>query len=182
MRLAAAALLLAACALQASAGGGLEEFAGFWSGGLKGFKGAYRVTLSVSKLNKSYYGSYSVLPPQGQPSRGTFSFEPLKAGCWAVAVNAPGGAPLRVREFCPRGGGVTFFVDGANLSVIAEPNAAGALDAIVSDKSDELRGALTRRTPREKRAAKAAAPEKPATAPLLNSEERPLRSKRPPKP
>lgn len=181
MRALAAALLLASCVARALAAGGLEEYAGFWSGGLKGFRGAYRVTLSVSGLNKSYYGSYSVVPPEGKPSRGSFSFEPLKGGCWAVAINAPGGPPLRVREFCPRGGGVTFFVDGANLSVVARPAGGGSLDAIVSDKSDELRGALTRRTPREKKPERAAPPERPATAPLLNSEEKALRAKRPPR-
>lgn len=180
MRAFAAALLLAACALPARAGGELEEFAGFWSGTLKGFRGGYQVTLSVSNLNKSYYGSYSVLPPEGKPSRGTFSFEPLQGGCWAVAINAPGGAPMRVPRFCPRRGGVTFYVDGAGLSVIVEPGAGGALDAIVSHKKDEIRGALKLRTPRGKRPARAE--EKPVMAPLLNSEEKALRSKRPPKP
>lgn len=181
MKLPLAALLLAACAAAARAGE-LDGFAGFWSGELKGFRGGYRVTLSVSNLNKSHYGSYSVLPPEGEPSRGSFSFEPLKGGCWAVAINAPGGAPLRVPEFCPRGVGVKFYVDGANLSVIVEPGAGGALDAIVSHKTDELRGPLKRRTPPEKKKPAKAAPERAPRAPLLNTEEKALRSKRPPKP
>lgn len=181
MKLAAVTLLLAACALPARAGGGPEEFAGFWSGGLKGFRGAYQVTLSVSNLNKSYYGSYSVVPPEGRPSRGTFSFEPLKDGCWAVALNAPGGPPMRVPQFCPRGGGVKFYLDGAALSVIAEPGAGGTLETIVSGSKDELRGALKRRTPLPK-PGKAPAPERAPVAPLLNSEEKALRPKRPPKP
>jgi len=175
----ALAALCAACAGRAAAAG-LADYAGFWSGELAGFRGKYQVTLTVSGLNKSYYGSYSVRPPEGKPSRGTFSFEPGKAGCWSVRLNASG-APLRVPEFCPRpGGGVVFYVDGADLSVIAETRpGTAALELIVSHKHDELRGAIGRKTPRGP--APAAKPEPPPSVPLLNESEKAVRSKRPPK-
>lgn len=183
MKPVALALALAAlCAAGSAAASGLDDYTGFWSGELKGFRGKYKVTLTVSGLNKSYYGSYSVRPPEGQPSRGTFSFEPGKTNCWAVRLNAPGGAPLRVPEFCPRsGGGVVFYVDGAALSVIAETRpGTAALELIVSHKKDELRGAIDRKTPRGAAAAPKKAEPEPAV-PLLNEIEKPLRAKRPPK-
>jgi len=183
---AALALALAAlCAASAgpSAAAGLGDYTGFWNGQLQGFRGKYRVTLTVSGLNKSYYGSYSVLPPKGAASRGTFSFEPGKNGCWGVRLNAPGGAPLRVPEFCPRpGGGVVFYVDGAELSVIAETRpGTAALDIIVSHKHDELRGTIGRKTPRGQAAEPAKAEPPPPSVPLLNAGEKPVRAKRPPK-
>lgn len=186
MKSAALTLALAAlCAAGAcpSAAAGLGDYAGFWNGELRGFSGKYKVTLTVSGLNKSYYGSYSVLPPEGKASRGTFSFDPGKNSCWGVRINAPGGAPLRVPEFCPRsGGGVVFYVDGAELSVIAEARpGTAALDIIVSHKHDELRGTIGRKTPRGQAAAPAKAESPPPAVPLLNDGEKPLRAKHPPK-
>lgn len=178
----AAVLLLLLCAAAVPAGAaGLADYAGFWSGELAGFRGGYKVTLTVSGMNRAYYGSYSVSPPEGKPARGSFTFEPGKEGCWSVKLNC-GGLPRRVPEFCPRpGGGVTFFVDGLDLSVIAEMKPGRySLDAIVSGRGDELRGTLARRTPYKPAPEKAAPPE-PSVKPL-NEKEKALRSKRPPKP
>lgn len=176
-------LAFAALFAASAAAAGLGDYTGFWSGHLRGFRGNYKVTLTVSGLNKSYYGSYSVVPPEGKASRGTFSFEPGKAGCWSVRLNASG-APLRVPEFCPRpGGGVVFYVDGADLSVIAETRpGTAALELIVSHKHDELRGTIGRKTPRGQAAEPAKAEPPPSAVPLLNAGEKPLRAKRPPKP
>lgn len=177
-----AAALLLALALPAAAAPDMRDYAGFWSGGLKGFKGNYAVTLSLENMGGELYGSYTVLRPrkEGQ-ARGSFVLAP-DGDCWRVRINAFGEKEARSARFCPRpDGSFSFYVDLLGGAVTAEPAAdLAGLEVIAISRQDEIKGRLDRRTPRPRRPAKKE--EKPAVMPVLNSGEKSLKTKRPPLP
>lgn len=179
-----AALLCLLPALPAAAAPSLGDYAGFWSGDLAGFKGKYSVTFSLSALSGELYGSYRVLRPRNEGEvKGGFVLTP-DGDCWKARINAFGQKEARSSRFCLRpDGGLAFYVDLLGGAVSAELSAdLSGLEVIATSRQDEIKGRLKRRTPRARRAAKAPAADKPAVMPVLNSEEKSLKSKKPPLP
>jgi len=184
-RVAFLALLLLGLSLRAAAAPGLADYAGFWSGTLRGFKGSYKVTLTLSPINKDFYGSYSVVVVKsGETARGTFVFTPAAGGCYAARINAPGQKGPRVSSFCPRGGGgVSFYLDALQAAVVVDMTPGlGGLEVVVSARQDELRGVLARKTPLRPAAKKKSTPERaPRVTPSPREGEKSLQIKKPPR-
>lgn len=179
--LACAALLCA----PASAAVTLSDYAGFWSGTLKGFKGAYSVAVSLSQVNDEFYGSYSVQLAGGAgPARGSFVLSPEAGGCYLAKINLFGAKAARTSAFCQRSdGGFSFYLDalGGAVTVDMEPGFSG-LNAAASGREDEIRGRLARRTPRKRPpAGRASKGEKAGSVPLLRGGEEGVKIKKPPR-
>lgn len=169
-------------ALSAASAPAMRDYAGFWSGDLDGFKGKYAVTFSLSALSGDLYGSYRVRRPRGEgEAKGSFVLVP-DGDCWKARINAFGEKEARSSRFCLRqDGGLALYIDLLGGAVSAELSAdLSGLDLIATSRQDEIKGRLKRRTPRGRRAGNKPADTRPAVMPVLNSEEKSLKTKKPP--